>query len=79
MSLPSDPAAPASGRRAGRVVHVIVGPGDDPTVRELLTAPGETPPDVLRLPGAPGDGRTLLEVIAGSERVVYSAWPAGAW
>lgn len=76
MSSPSDPGGRA---RSGRVVHVIVGPGDDPTVRELLTAPGEAPPEVLRLPGAPGDGRTLLEVIACSHRVVYSAWPTGAW
>jgi hypothetical protein len=59
------------------ITHVVIGDGEDPALDELLAASGARV-QLLRLTGAPGDGRRLLAAIAHSHQVVYSVWPQGA-
>lgn len=62
MSSPSEQSS---------IAYVVVGAVRDPGIDALVTQLGDAV-DEVRLSGAPGDGRRLLEVIASCDQVLFS-------
>ena len=55
-----------------KVAHVVIGPGHDQAMDALAAQSS----DVVHLQGTKSEGRSLLELIANYDQIIYWPWTA---